>query len=193
MLKSGRQDSNLRSPAPKAGALATTLRPVVPATVYGQKFPDAQSAIHAGGFASCCAVAAHFRARRRTCSPGCAGRRLAGLNENPRLAGRGSLIFGGGDGNRTRVVSLEDWSFTIKLRPRVAGGGDRLSPEQLRNTINDFAGFANRAAPRPGPGPAWTLLAPSRSFGGRSCSARGVPAGQEAVVNIGCLSTGLLA
>ena len=25
---SGRQDSNLRSPAPKAGALATTLRPV---------------------------------------------------------------------------------------------------------------------------------------------------------------------
>lgn len=27
---SGRQDSNLRSPAPKAGALATTLRPVKP-------------------------------------------------------------------------------------------------------------------------------------------------------------------
>ena len=33
---SGRQDSNLRSPAPKAGALATTLRPVAdqPDLVY---------------------------------------------------------------------------------------------------------------------------------------------------------------
>lgn len=35
-ITSGRQDSNLRSPAPKAGALATTLRPVVdqPDQVY---------------------------------------------------------------------------------------------------------------------------------------------------------------
>src|SRR3954447_24345155 len=32
--QSGRQDSNLRSPAPKAGALATTLRPGVPAPVW---------------------------------------------------------------------------------------------------------------------------------------------------------------
>ena len=30
--QSGRQDSNLRSPAPKAGALATTLRPAKPAS-----------------------------------------------------------------------------------------------------------------------------------------------------------------
>ena len=33
---SGRQDSNLRSPAPKAGALATTLRPVKPVPLDGE-------------------------------------------------------------------------------------------------------------------------------------------------------------
>src|SRR6476620_2950626 len=51
---SGRQDSNLRSPAPKAGALATTLRPGFPATgltapveeppgVYGRGVREPQS------------------------------------------------------------------------------------------------------------------------------------------------------
>ncbi len=34
----------------------------------------------------------------------------------------GAGAFGGaGDGNRTRVTSLEDWGSTIELRPRAAG------------------------------------------------------------------------
>jgi len=35
-----------------------------------------------------------------------------------------ALKYGAGEGNRTLVVSLEGWSFTIKLHPH--GGGSRI-------------------------------------------------------------------
>ena len=47
------------------------------------------------------------------------------------------LSYGAGDGNRTRVISLEGWGSTIELRPRY-GRDDRirtcdiLLPKQAR-------------------------------------------------------------
>lgn len=40
---------------------------------------------------------------------------------DPKITGKWSLTcgnVGAGDGNRTRVASLEDWGSTIELRPR---------------------------------------------------------------------------
>ena len=39
----------------------------------------------------------------------------------------GNGLGGAGDGNRTRVVSLEDWGSTIELRPRAAPPCSRLA------------------------------------------------------------------
>ena len=38
-----------------------------------------------------------------------------------------AFVGGAGDGNRTRVASLEDWGSTIELRPRGVGGGASIA------------------------------------------------------------------
>ena len=49
-----------------------------------------------------------------------------------------NLSYGAGDGNRTRVISLEGWGSTIELRPQEYGRDDRirtcdiLLPKQAR-------------------------------------------------------------
>ena len=45
------------------------------------------------------------------------------VRDDPERVGVCFSALGAGDGNRTRVISLEDWSSTIELRPHCRDGG----------------------------------------------------------------------
>ena len=67
-----------------------------------------------------------------------------------------------GDGNRTRMASLEGWGSTIELRPRGGGGSSRIRLGRHRVAYRVGGGVtAQRSPPRYGRGPGLPCL-PSR-------------------------------
>ncbi len=74
------------------------------------------------------------------------------------------LVFlgGAGDGNRTRMASLEGWGSTIELRPRGGGGSSRIRLGRHRVAYRVGGGVtAQRSRRRYGRGPRLLCL-PSR-------------------------------
>ncbi len=72
---------------------------------------------------------------------------------------------GAGNGNRTRMASLEGWNFTIKLCPLLRSGVILRNP-RLRASIKERAPPSPAVTPEPNKSPALPRTGAVRSSGG---------------------------
>ena len=70
-----------------------------------------------------------------------------------------SRLAGAGDGNRTRMTSLEGWSSTIELRPQQPLRPERLTPVAYRLPPAEASAASLRHHPVPTPAASTSLAA----------------------------------